>query len=299
MSSRSSSPPPSDDDDDFQNARSASRDSSEDEGGDHTSTTDPSSIPSSQKTQKGQSQNLRQEEKPDKRDTNGGRGDDKHKENPPIAIPKIQPITPPASSASHEPPAVLARGLEGKFVDEFGNILGWDGTVLGRAEGDLPCIIGRPVDADGRIRDADGHAAGYVSENYERAPLQELGCGLTLDADGNIHDQSGAVVGKINPGPSAGASQQRSHQDGQSQQQKQSSPQPTPQPTPQPQPQPQHHETQFNIPYRNASDRPSPAPAAPSPSEIYLDVKSTHDGIQLIIKIPTVFNRDSQSQPPR
>lgn len=36
-----------------------------------------------------------------------------------------------------------------------------------------------------------------------------------------------------------------------------------------------------------ASSRP---PAAPSPSEVCLDVKSTHDGIQLIIRIPTVLH---------
>ncbi|UKZ66105.1 uncharacterized protein TrAtP1_007287 [Trichoderma atroviride] len=29
--------------------------------------------------------------------------------------------------------------------------------------------------------------------------------------------------------------------------------------------------------------------APPGPSDVYLDVKSTHDGIQLIIRIPTVF----------
>jgi hypothetical protein len=33
-------------------------------------------------------------------------------------------------------------------------------------------------------------------------------------------------------------------------------------------------------------------PGAPRPDELFLDVKSTYDGIQLIIKIPTVFNRN-------
>ena len=48
-----------------------------------------------------------------------------------IEIPKITPLSGPS-------PSELARGLEGKFVDEFGNILDWDGTVLGRVDGDLP-----------------------------------------------------------------------------------------------------------------------------------------------------------------
>lgn len=329
MSSRSSSPTPSGE---FQNARSASQPSSDDDGGDeyderdHTST-DPSSISSGDRKDKEQQepkprqgqeeeqqqQSQQQEQQPkenaEQKKTTKNDDDDEYQENPPITIPKIQPITPPPSSASHEPPAVLARGLEGKFVDEFGNVLGWDGTVLGRAEGDLPSLIGRPVDYDGRIRDTDGHVAGYVSENFSRPPVKELGCGLTLDADGSIHDESGAVVGRINPGgaSAAGAGGQRSGGGGekgrgqeQQQQQKPSTSQSQPQGQSQPPPQahPTHHETQFNIPYRSASDHPSPMPAAPSPSEIYLDVKSTRDGIQLIIKIPTIFNRDSQSQPP-
>jgi hypothetical protein len=38
----------------------------------------------------------------------------------------------------------------------------------------------------------------------------------------------------------------------------------------------------------------TPTPPPPSTSEIYLDVKSTMDGIQIIMKIPTVFNREGR-----
>lgn len=45
-------------------------------------------------------------------------------------------------------------------------------------------------------------------------------------------------------------------------------------------------------PQKSAEPGDAPKPAsAPRPDELYLDVKSTFDGIQLIIKIPTVFNR--------
>ncbi|UKZ66104.1 uncharacterized protein TrAtP1_007286 [Trichoderma atroviride] len=65
------------------------------------------------------------------------------KKNPDIKIPKIQPVE------QGEPLAELAQGLVGKFVDEFGNILDWDGTVLGSVEGDLPSMVGRPVSESG------------------------------------------------------------------------------------------------------------------------------------------------------
>lgn len=154
--------------------------------------------------------------------------------NPKIQIPKITPVPGPS-------PEQLAKGLEGKYVDEFGNILDWDGTVLGRVEGDLPSMIGRPVTASGEIFDADGEVVGHVSENHKRPNLKPLSGSLKVDDEGNIYDDIGNVVGKIH------------------------SPQ-------------------------GEAEAPKPA-SAPRPDELYLDVKSTFDGIQLIIKIPTVFNR--------
>ncbi|PTB53647.1 hypothetical protein M431DRAFT_63966, partial [Trichoderma harzianum CBS 226.95] len=171
--------------------------------------------------------------------------------NPDIKIPRIQPIE------RDEPLASRAQGLVGKFVDEFGNILDWDGTVLGSAEGDLPSMVGRPVSESGEILDITGEVVGYVSENHTRPTLSDLEGGLKIDGAGNIYNKNGDIVGKMNK-PSTGegeTSGQQSTDQG-----------------------------------KSSQDAGGKANAAtPSPSEVYLDVKSTHDGIQLIIKIPTIF----------
>jgi hypothetical protein len=176
-----------------------------------------------------------------------------------------------AQSASFKPRhETLAQGLEGKFVDEFGNVLDWDGTVLGRVEGDLPSMVGRPVSCSGEILDTDGEIAGYVSDNYIEPGRQELDGGLQADDEGNIYNKEGAVIGKLNKPPKKEAKESwlaRSSARG------------------------------------DGSDAHARAcsctsPAAPKPSSapnlsgIYLDVKSTFDGIQIIIKIPTILNRD-------
>lgn len=166
-----------------------------------------------------------------------------------IEIPKITPMS------SDAEPSRLAVGLEGKYVDEFGNILEDDGTVLGRVEGDLPTMIGRPVSKSGEILDADGEVAGYVCENLIKPTLRALGGGLQVDSTGKIYDGEGNVVGNLNNTP---------------------------------------HGERLKASATGSNDLSSKPSATPSPSEIYLDVKSTHDGIQLIIKIPTVFKSEQE-----
>lgn len=176
--------------------------------------------------------------------------------NPDIKIPSIHPIEHGESLASR------AEGLVGKFVDEFGNILDWDGTVLGSVEGDLPSMVGRPVSDTGEILDSAGEVVGYVSANHTKPTLRDLEGGLKIDADGNIYNKKGEVVGKMNK-PSTGEKEgERSGQQSKGEE-----------------------KTSNDAGKANAS-------TAPSPSEVYLDVKSTHDGIQLIIKIPTVFRSE-------
>ncbi|KID88961.1 LEA domain protein [Metarhizium guizhouense ARSEF 977] len=209
-------------------------------------------------------------------------------QNNPIQIPKITADI----SFAHDP-AVLARGLEGKCVDEFGNVLDWDGTVLGRVEGDLPSMVGRSVSADGRVCDGSGDVAGHVSENHMDSSTGAPDHGskrLKMDHTGNIYDHHGAVVGRMKdhskenktaaadgcarcrerererergPGSSNDAGGQQQSQEGAA------------------------DGAADDVPHRTAT---------PSPSDIYLDVKSTHDGIQLIIKIPTVFNRHHERE---
>jgi hypothetical protein len=197
-------------------------------------------------------------------------------EETPREPPKVTPIPKITSSSAsspdgstHQSPASLAEGLVSKYVDEFGNILEWNGTVLGRAEGDLPSMVGRAVSETGEILDADGEVAGHVSENYARPPpLEELEGGLRVDNAGNIYSQDGEVVGKLNEKPST---KEKKEEEGK----------------------PSSSSGHAGASGSNKCSCNAPKPsAAPSPSEIYLDVKSTFDGIQLIIKIPTVFNRE-------
>ncbi|EEU44053.1 uncharacterized protein NECHADRAFT_18786, partial [Fusarium vanettenii 77-13-4] len=189
-----------------------------------------------------------------------GRGAEPEVSNPEIRIPRIKPVT---EEQSQKSPEDLAVGLEGKYVDEFGNILDWDGTVLGRVEGDLPSMVGRPVSASGEILDTDGEVAGRVCENYIKPKLEPLSSGLRVDSEGNIYDEEGNVVGKLNNKPKDDSNKDDDSNQTKEQQQRQ-------------------QDGKVNI--------PKPPVVAPRPDELYLDVKSTFDGIQLIIKIPTVFN---------
>ncbi|CRK35365.1 hypothetical protein BN1723_004125 [Verticillium longisporum] len=198
-------------------------------------------------------------------------------ENPTIQIPKVTPL----ASGLTLPPnlAELAENLEDKYIDEFGNVLEWDGRVLGRVEGDLPSMIGRPVSATGEVISAEGQVVGYVAENDTISPrppspkpIHGMGEGMKLDHMGNILNRHNKIVGHLlnaeelvdAPEPirrarngGGGGSGGGSGGGG----------------------------CGCNCGHGRA--KPS---AAPSPSEIYLDVKSTNDGVQLIIKIPTVFN---------
>ena len=179
--------------------------------------------------------------------------------NDPVQIPKITPIS------SAKSPDELARGLHGKYIDEFGNILGWDGTVMGRVEGDLPSMVGQQVCSDGQIRDTSGDVAGYVSENLVQPTSSR---NMRVGSDGIIYDQNYDELGKMKHN-------EASKDDGA----------------------PNGVEDCKSCRARQSGEKvemkngiPQSGPAAPSPSEIYLDVKSTQDGIQLIIKIPTIFN---------
>ncbi|KAF4964540.1 hypothetical protein FSARC_7535 [Fusarium sarcochroum] len=199
-----------------------------------------------------------------------GRGSEPQASNPEIRIPRIKPVSDSEGTDQESKPQPslkeLAAGLDGKYVDEFGNILDWDGTVLGRVEGDLPSMVGRPVTESGEVFDEDGEVAGHVCDNYIKPDLKPLAGGLKVDDEGNIYDEQGNKVGKLNkpmqedgPEKDSGGKEQDKDKQGQGQSQQKNAPKP---------------------------------PGAPRPDELFLDVKSTFDGIQLIIKIPTVFNRN-------
>ncbi|KAF9765941.1 hypothetical protein IL306_001678 [Fusarium sp. DS 682] len=205
-----------------------------------------------------------------------GRTSEPKVQNPEIRIPRIKPVSESTDQTDPESktPEKLAAGLDGKYVDEFGNILDWDGTVLGRVEGDLPSMVGRPVMPDGKILDEDGEVAGHVCENYIKPALKPLAAGgLKVDDEGNIYDEQGNRIGKLDkPMPTQNGTDKVSENKDKEREQAQGV-----------------GSTGTTTNNNNANPKPS---GAPRPDELFLDVKSTYDGIQLIIKIPTVFNRN-------
>lgn len=177
----------------------------------------------------------------------------------------------------------VVAALQGKCVDEFGNILDRNGTVLGRVEGDLPSMIGRPVCEDGKVLDTAGDVAGHVSETWldaaEEKHAENNRKRLKVDDDGTIYDHNGAAVGRMKnntasdaPRPPGGRESCKfcgSRKDDADK---------------------SGGEANEANEAKEANGETSQSTVTPSPSEIYLDVKSTHDGIRLIIKIPTVIN---------
>ncbi|CAK7213602.1 hypothetical protein SBRCBS47491_001861 [Sporothrix bragantina] len=195
-------------------------------------------------------------------------------------IPKIGRISPVHGISTHNRPSFpvsLTSRFTGKVIDEYGDVHedGPDSALLGRVAGDLPSMVGRTVSTDaGDVLDDDGSLLGYIQDIEGYTPSQSLdeytgggSSGFRVDADGQILDAAGNVVGRMNT-PAGGK--------------KDGSKSPSPdEKTPEGKPPPVNAES-----FRQES-----------PSDIFLDVKSTTEGIQLTIRIPTVF--PGNGQPPR
>ncbi|GAP86739.1 putative lea domain protein [Rosellinia necatrix] len=179
-------------------------------------------------------------------------------------IPKIPKISHIDSSA---PAGLLrlAKGLAGHVIDDVGNVVDESSDeVLGHVTGDLPAMVGKKVSDDGEVYGDEGQIVGYVSENFisppspTEIPSDVLGR-LRVDHQGNILDSDGKIIGKFHqpPHPSKSSASRPSQKEEPEEEQK---------------------------PKLNAN-------TGGSPSDLFLDVKSTTDGIQLTIRIPTTFSR--------
>lgn len=253
-------------------------------------------------------------------------------------IPKIAPIdslesnshpTPPPEGESEDSPKKLPiyqipkDHLVGKTIDEFGDILDEEGAVLGRVEGDLPSMVGRKIsNARGDVLGEEGELLGYVAEvetgegqqqeSKQQPPTWDLAevmkamaaagqgpGGLRVDPFGNILDAEGNVVGsfhdnktgfgkKAREGGDSKSGKTRSRPSGSARR---------------PETAGSGEEAEASSesrPRENAqSHRKEPEARKPSPSDIFLDVKSTTEGIQLTIRIPTVFNNNGQPAQPK
>ncbi|KUI68663.1 hypothetical protein VM1G_03652 [Cytospora mali] len=253
-----------------------------------------------------------------------------------LKIPPVEPVshpTPPPednSEAPKKPPVyqIPKDHLVGKRIDDFGDIVDENGNVLGRVEGDLPSMIGRTIsNARGDVLGDDGELLGYVAEvetgegpekqSKQQHPTWSLADamkamaaqgegpgGLRVDPFGNILDGEGNVVGSFHdnrtgfgrkgaPGSGNGNAGGGSNARSGAPQSKEAPRERTTDgqagtSTSQPQP-----------PKNAQSHRNQPEERKESPSDIFLDVKSTTEGIQLTIRIPTVFNTGGQQVQPK
>ncbi|KAI1134250.1 hypothetical protein F5Y05DRAFT_417445 [Hypoxylon sp. FL0543] len=190
-------------------------------------------------------------------------------------IPKIPKITPIGMAP---PPDLLhlAHGLGGNTVDDVGNIVDASGKVLGHATGDLPAMVGKKVADNGEIYGESGEVIGYVSENFTGQPAPAdipdnvLG-GLKVDHQGNILDANGNIIGRFNEKAGKNGALAPFLK------------------------RPKTSQSQPEDEKPDEEKKPKVnAHTGGSPSDIFLDVKSTTDGIQLTIRIPTTFGRQQE-----
>ncbi|KAK3955464.1 hypothetical protein QBC32DRAFT_367794 [Pseudoneurospora amorphoporcata] len=228
--------------------------------------------------------------------------------------------------------------LKGKTVDEYGDIIDpQTGTILARAGGDLPSIVGRQVSNNqGDILGDEGELLGYVADveigktaaSAAPTPMMSLAevlsknkAALMVDHEGNILDAQGSVVGKfldkINPmhkerqekeekekkqnGKGKGKAREEEGGGIPAPQYEETEDEDEEEGAPEEAEKPQRE--QSRPPRRTEEERRANAAAwrkenpEESPSDIFLDVKSTTEGIQLTIRIPTVFGNGQQLKP--
>lgn len=243
-------------------------------------------------------------------------------------IPRIGPIAPMAPMASVAPtrpklPPHIGSFLMGKTVDDSGDIVDVKtGQVLARTAGDLPSMVGRTVsNRQGDILGDDGELLGYVADieiepqgfasaspppgGKPKSLFEVMGrsnASLMVDEEGNILDTGGNVVGKFHDNNNPLHRKEREEREarekakGKTQDNKETGERgPRPKPIP-PIPNPRFADGEETRPHRRTEEeRRENAEAwrkekpGESPSDIFLDVKSTVEGIQLTIRIPTMF----------
>ncbi|KAJ4418929.1 hypothetical protein N0V82_005278 [Gnomoniopsis sp. IMI 355080] len=218
--------------------------------------------------------------------------------------------------------------LVGMTIDEWGDIVDDKGEVLGRVEGDLPSMIGRKVsNARGDVLGDDGGLLGYVAEigpgkGHPEPPKQAVPTwsledvekamaaagkgpgGLRVDPFGNILDAQGNSVGSFHDnvsgfGRKSGAFPETTPNSDAEESRYQRRPESRPkQPNAKPAPRSEKPEgTATERRDKAQSQRKEENPL--NPSDIFLDVKSTTEGIQLTIRIPTVFNSGGSPARPK
>ncbi|KAK0621621.1 hypothetical protein B0T17DRAFT_591472 [Bombardia bombarda] len=194
-------------------------------------------------------------------------------------------------------PSIVGR----KVSNRQGDILGDDGELLGY-------VADIEIEKKNKTR-SDGSPPGSPSQ--PRSLFEIMGrsnASLMVDHLGNILDASGNVVGKFHDNNNPLHRKEKEERE-EKEKAAQSSSLPPPVPTSSPPPPPPQQQQQQQPeteqgeaggkeqkrPRRTEEERRENAQAwrkenpGESPSDIFLDVKSTTEGIQLTIRIPTVF----------
>jgi len=225
------------------------------------------------------------------------------------------------SSGRPQFPRYVTSSLVGKRIDEFGDVVDDDGKILGRVAGDLPSMVGRSVlNQRGDVLGDDGELLGYVAEvesakddsrvhtesetgdeqvppentpRQGRPDTQSMGdymnarnSAFHIDQEGNILDQDNNVVGSFHDYNRMGPKPKRPVASEPKEPKAEESSEPS-------KPKEKQQPAQEARPNAQSWRKENPSE---SPSDIFLDVKSTHEGIQLTIRIPTVFPGGGQPQ---
>ncbi|EOO03833.1 putative lea domain protein [Phaeoacremonium minimum UCRPA7] len=240
-------------------------------------------------------------------------------------IPRIPSIhrAPGSPTSRRSVQQIVKDHLVGKRIDEFGDIVDEEtGKVLGRVAGDLPSMVGRTVlNQRGDVLGDDGELLGYVAEvetedeGSQEVPryqtprpeqtksLQDFmkakgNGGLMVDPFGNILDGNGNVVGSFHDkisgfGKPAQASGSKDRDRTPPAREKEKGKEKDEESEERDLEEETKEEKRPNAQSHRKEDPKE------SPSDIFLDVKSTIEGIQLTIRIPTVFPGGGQAGPPR
>ncbi|KAK4097379.1 hypothetical protein N658DRAFT_527059 [Parathielavia hyrcaniae] len=177
---------------------------------------------------------------------------------------------------------LMGRARSSLMVDHTGNILDAEGNVVGTFH-DNNNPLHRREKEEREARERVQSRGQGVEQQQQQQPKAHAG-------DGD--EQRSSPPPPLTPSP-------HKHEQEQSQFPPQSQPQHQPQPQPPTdggegtgsQPRPQRRTDEERLQNAEAWRKEKPGE---SPSDIFLDVKSTREGIQLTIRIPTVFNNDIQ-----
>jgi hypothetical protein len=205
-------------------------------------------------------------------------------------------------------PSIVGR----RVSNQKGDILGDDGELLGWVES---LELGQKDGGDGNGQESSPSSPNMPKARNLADLLGRGSASLMVDHTGNIMDASGNVVGRFHDNNNPLHRKEKEEREARERemrekeeqnrgrgpaesgtQEKETAPDPPRQEEPkadQDQPRPRRTESERR---RNAESWRKENPGE-SPSDIFLDVKSTTEGIQLTIRIPTVFGNGQQVRP--